>query len=608
VIYPDRQQTLDWLAAEMGIPRKSSKDDYLTTLFDGAIGVPQGAMTGVFLASAGVRQKEFGALLRVDEYRTAYEKLSGTAQSLAGQLALVDHEIALKQGELVRLPGLLQELAELNEQLADLTDRLPFERQRLADADAFVATCEGLLSAVQAAEHELELAEGRLTVVGENVTRAAAELAEAERTVRACTESSEGYRIYEAARQAQSNLDARRKERDRRSGLLNKTKQDQAAAQAQLRETEDGLTRVAAAERRILELDPLVKEQERYEAAQREAEQRATKYQSALTEVRRCQDRIRTVLQNLPRIEREVQQREQLGQQLAQLHESRRQKAAEIAGRENSISQLRTDYETERDALRELERQEQSLTYEREQLEKENAAMARLRGELELVRAGLQERARIQTELRTLGETMQRQRAAQAAARNETNRCAEALQTLEKRLQALDGKDVPECPICQHPLTPAHARQIITESKAEKARLNEGQKAALAAERQASGQIESLQTQERKLQQELEPLPSPTRVGEIERDIAAHETAAQNHTGQIRRLSGIPKKHIDQKAIVDDIKVRGTTLAAQQSAAKKALDALDGEITDLTGKMNPLAQPGRIKELRDEAEEQELQK
>ncbi|MCV5084789.1 hypothetical protein OFB78_29780, partial [Escherichia coli] len=54
----------------------------LESLFKQAIGVPQGTLTAVFLATAAERKRTFDALLKVDEYRRGADELLKTVRYL----------------------------------------------------------------------------------------------------------------------------------------------------------------------------------------------------------------------------------------------------------------------------------------------------------------------------------------------------------------------------------------------------------------------------------------------------------------------------------------------------------------------------------------------
>ena len=67
-----------------------------------AIGVPQGTLTAIFLATGSERKKTFDSLLKVEEYRRGADELLKTARYVDNQIAAVRESIAQSEGELGR--------------------------------------------------------------------------------------------------------------------------------------------------------------------------------------------------------------------------------------------------------------------------------------------------------------------------------------------------------------------------------------------------------------------------------------------------------------------------------------------------------------------------
>ena len=76
----------------------------LPALFNDALGVPQGSLTADFLETGANRKKKFDALLQVEEYRKAAEKLNDTRQHLQLQQKDQQRVIADLERETGQLP------------------------------------------------------------------------------------------------------------------------------------------------------------------------------------------------------------------------------------------------------------------------------------------------------------------------------------------------------------------------------------------------------------------------------------------------------------------------------------------------------------------------
>src|SRR6187455_3891293 len=92
----------------------------LESLFKQAIGVPQGTLTAVFLATTTERKKTFDALLKVEEYRRGADELLKTSRYVDNQIAAVSVRIARAEGEIARIETVESEHKILAMQAADL--------------------------------------------------------------------------------------------------------------------------------------------------------------------------------------------------------------------------------------------------------------------------------------------------------------------------------------------------------------------------------------------------------------------------------------------------------------------------------------------------------
>jgi len=68
----------DWIVENLFGGAITSDD--LSPIFENAVGVPQGTFTSSFLAPPGARKKVFDSILRVDEYRTAFDNLNDVSK------------------------------------------------------------------------------------------------------------------------------------------------------------------------------------------------------------------------------------------------------------------------------------------------------------------------------------------------------------------------------------------------------------------------------------------------------------------------------------------------------------------------------------------------
>ena len=136
----------------------------LGELFTNAVGVPQGTLTAAFLDSPARRKGIFDPLLRVEEYRKAYENLREPGRLLTQRQSSLDVTISGLEGRLERLPQLqaqaarlVQEIAAGQSELARTTAQLAAVQERRAGMESQRAAIAALRAAVQQARQQMEI-------------------------------------------------------------------------------------------------------------------------------------------------------------------------------------------------------------------------------------------------------------------------------------------------------------------------------------------------------------------------------------------------------------------------------------------------------------------
>jgi DNA repair exonuclease SbcCD ATPase subunit len=94
---------------------------YAPVLFNDAVAVPQGKMTGIFLEQPAPRKAVFDPLMRVKEYKDAYDNLLETQNALKEKISGVANTISGLKGELARLPVVEADIADLEGRIGDKT-------------------------------------------------------------------------------------------------------------------------------------------------------------------------------------------------------------------------------------------------------------------------------------------------------------------------------------------------------------------------------------------------------------------------------------------------------------------------------------------------------
>jgi exonuclease SbcC len=187
----------------------------LAALFKNAVGVPQGLMTSDFLVSATTRKAIFDPLLRVEEYRDAWEYLRKVEGYLRDRMATVDQEIARLEGETEQIPGLEEQAADLREQ----------EQRGQEALDRTITDLEGLTSRLRALDeleqrlddlrNQLREADHGARRHGDRLDMERRSLEVARDARRTLEDTQHGYELVSAARGRLKELDGQSRERDK---------------------------------------------------------------------------------------------------------------------------------------------------------------------------------------------------------------------------------------------------------------------------------------------------------------------------------------------------------------------------------------------------------
>ncbi len=277
----------------------------LPALFNDALGVPQGSLTADFLETGANRKKKFDALLQVEEYRKAAEKLNDTRQHLQLQQKDQQRVIADLERETGQLPtwrATRFALIERDQELTAALKRIERETQEvgaryeaLRKQEAELRQAEG---AAQVAGAERSAAESQYSVASQRVE-------EAREASRVCAETAPAHRAYVATEAGLAESRQRAQARDVIVRRQAETAQRLAAARQNQEHARSSLAEAVAAGERVVALAVEAQRQAELEA-RREVTQRDV---DRLTETRRQQQKLQAEEAQAEQDEREAQEK-----------------------------------------------------------------------------------------------------------------------------------------------------------------------------------------------------------------------------------------------------------------------------------------------------------
>lgn len=198
-----------WLCEHLGVGVHTE----LAKLFAETIGIPQGTFTVDFLKSAGDRKKVFDPILKVEEYKQAYDqaqKLTSYAQAQVQQLEQklqgYDQQLegweALKQQKLELAKTLTQQMAQM-QTLAQQLGEIRTELKDLKTQDQAIQTLD---KQVQHLQTQWTSKQEILQLLEENWQQA-------DQAVQICRQHRPQFQAYQAAQETLKTLAQQQKQR-----------------------------------------------------------------------------------------------------------------------------------------------------------------------------------------------------------------------------------------------------------------------------------------------------------------------------------------------------------------------------------------------------------
>jgi len=253
----------------------------LDALFNDAIGVPQGTFTQDFLLTPTLRKKKFDALLQVEDYRKAAERLVDTRNYFQDAKREQQKRIDDLERETNQLPAWRDQQTQAQQRAAEQTERLERltreaaeteqRRERLRRQEAEVARLAG---DAQVVAEKRQAAEGR-------ASEAERRTQEARAAVRVCQETRADYQAFGKAEQALVGTRGRARERDGLLAQQGQVAQRLEGARSTLTHAQQLLDEARTAERRVAALAASVKQQNELECQRDRLQREAERLQEA---------------------------------------------------------------------------------------------------------------------------------------------------------------------------------------------------------------------------------------------------------------------------------------------------------------------------------------
>lgn len=237
----------------------------LQSLFKQAIGVPQGTLTAIFLATAADRKRTFDALLKVEEYRRGADELLKTQRVVESQISLVREKIARSEGELNRLDAVKEESRMASDEAARFVSEQEAIAAAVAEKASSVASMDEREAALAELASELQAVSNEKLRIEAAVEQKRSEFEESKLAAAKIEMVRDDAGRHIAALGRLQELERERAERDRLKTELLKVENAEAAVRAEERHIRLQMAAIENSHKEIVLLRPLVDEQTKAE-------------------------------------------------------------------------------------------------------------------------------------------------------------------------------------------------------------------------------------------------------------------------------------------------------------------------------------------------------
>ncbi|HEX6776788.1 MAG TPA: SMC family ATPase [Ktedonobacterales bacterium] len=358
---------IDWLREHLPLQGEIK----LEAFFSDALGVQQGTFTSDFLLTGANRKRKFDALLQVEDYRRAYEKLNDTKNYLQNCVTALNGRIEGLERETQGIDHWREELTRLQAEEANSKDQLLAAHTQSAEAARLREHLSKLSSQLQQLDNQREREETRWQQAKDALEQARTALEETETARRKVINSSEDYKSYLEVGEALTNA---RQQQQVHQGVLQRRSDcatNLAAAQARVENAESHLKQIKDARQRMAELAPQVELQAALEQNVAEAKDR----------VKRLRQGEEELAQLATKIERLTADLNDLAAEMATI-EAQRPLAALHAERRAAVDALQLEVRLHGERERELATVREQLETLAQRRQKDKGALEKARADV----------------------------------------------------------------------------------------------------------------------------------------------------------------------------------------------------------------------------------
>jgi DNA repair protein SbcC/Rad50 len=330
----------------------------LDTLFEDALGVPQGAFTSIFLQTASVRKKTFDALLQIEDYKTAADYLLDVQKLYKEKAQAQQLEIGRLTYETHELETWYVSLNQARKQDREYKEQNVLWTQQLVQREERLTALKQQRERLQQLQHRREQCRDRDKDTQQRLQDHLDALNLARTAHKTVLESSADYQRYQRTdallKQFRQDEKQRNQLRQSQAGL----RSNLATIEANVANLQARLHDVAMARQQVIDLSPLVEQQYELEKQRDELARQAMRHESLVKECKQLAAQRAKHLQQQETLQQHIAAIEPLEPVAALLNERLETLAslrAQANGRSSRRQQLREKQEQLKDKRSERE-------------------------------------------------------------------------------------------------------------------------------------------------------------------------------------------------------------------------------------------------------------
>lgn len=258
----NRDDITRWLRQQLGI----TGDLSLSNLFAEMIGIPQGTFTADFLKNPEGRKKVFEPILRIDDYKNAYQKALDLERYSQAQLQRSQQQLALSEQQLADWDTLKQQAQTLQATITDQEQQLTQLTQQRQSLESQAQELQTQATRLQTLTQDYQYRQLELTNIQARLEAQQAQVTAAAAAQHLCQKHLPAYQACLELSATLQTLEQQLQDRPQLEQQSQKIQTQQQQATIRLSQLEFQLSQLAAAQTQIAALEPLLPQQQTLEA------------------------------------------------------------------------------------------------------------------------------------------------------------------------------------------------------------------------------------------------------------------------------------------------------------------------------------------------------